>query len=64
MICANCPHDLKDHCKGGVVHGNYKEEARMVPIGWRRPSSPCISRHCQATLCCCLDFVEPEEAKP
>jgi len=26
--CSYCRHSRKDHCKGGVVHGNYKDQMR------------------------------------
>jgi hypothetical protein len=62
MNCARYGCSLKDHCKGGVEHSNYKEEARMVPLKWRRPSKPCQVRHCLVPLCSCVDFVESEVA--
>lgn len=55
-LCSFCRCPLSRHCPGEVSHGNYKEEARMMPIGSRQPKEPCKHRHCLAPLCCCPDF--------
>lgn len=57
MNCARCGCPEKKHCKGGARHISYKDEARMnpKPNGWM-----CSSRHCEATLCSCVDYVAPD----
>lgn len=55
MKCACCNHEDKDHCKGGVKHSTYKDQARMVP---KPKTTACKTRHCTQPLCCCLDFAE------
>jgi hypothetical protein len=57
-ICKRCEHPLSEHCKGGVRHADHKEEARMVPLKYRKGTVTCISRHCENPLCSCVDFIE------
>jgi hypothetical protein len=56
--CARCGHDRRDHCRPGTSHGSYKEEARMVPLEWRRHNVTCITAHRLQPLCSCVDFVD------
>lgn len=58
--CLYCGHPLSDHCKGGIEHTSYKEDARMVPNEMRTGNHTCVSRHCKQPLCCCTDYLEPE----
>ena len=53
--CNRCGHPLKAHCKGGVNHGNYKEDARMIPMEYRSATSPCKTKHCNEPLCSCVE---------
>jgi len=62
MACRFCHHELSDHCKSGVVHGNYKEESRMTPPRWCAVREPCKTRHCLNALCCCTEYKEAEDA--
>ena len=57
--CAFCNHSEKDHCKGGVSHTNYKEDARMLAVADRRHTVTCVSRHCKVALCCCIGYLGP-----
>jgi len=59
MKCEFCNHEDKDHCKGGELHSDHKEDARMVEIKYRKGSRVCVSRHCDQPLCCCLAFIAP-----
>ena len=62
MKCARCGCAASDHCRSNIEHSNYKEEARMVPLDWRRPAAKCKTRHCMVPLCSCVDLVESEAA--
>lgn len=53
--CAYCNHLRSDHCKGNVVHGNYKDTMRMVP---KQRTHTCPSTHCEQALCDCIVFKE------
>ena len=53
MDCACCTHPEKSHCKSGVAHSTYKDQARMTPT----PTlTTCVSRHCTEPICSCLDY--------
>lgn len=55
MSCACCDHAEKAHCKGGVKHTTYKDQARQLP----NPGTyTCKGRHCTEPICCCLNFAE------
>lgn len=57
--CLWCGHPPSDHCKGGVEHTHYKEDARMVPVEMRTGTHTCVSRHCKQPLCSCTEYLEP-----
>lgn len=57
MKCLRCEHVDSDHCKGGVMHFNHKEESRMVPVADRAPKQACAARHCLQPLCSCVELI-------
>lgn len=61
-IC-KCGAPLSDHCPGNVAHGDYKEEARMVPMSYRTRTVTCTTRHCLSAMCSCVDFTPEGGAK-
>jgi hypothetical protein len=56
--CARCEHPLSEHCKGGQVHGDHKDDQRMTPMRYRKGMFKCEVRHCLQPLCSCVDFQE------
>lgn len=60
MNCERCGHSERQHCKGGELHSDHKEDARMIPIKWRKNTVTCGTRHCEEPLCSCVEFVSAE----
>jgi hypothetical protein len=55
--CYVCNHLKKKHCKSGIGHSSYKDQARMV----KSPSiSFCATMHCEEALCSCTSFAATE----
>lgn len=57
-LCGFCSHPRSEHCKGNVPHGDWKTKAGS----YFGKSTPCKGTHCNSPMCCCLEFIEPDQS--
>jgi hypothetical protein len=56
MNDCECGHAEKKHCKPGTSHVNYKDEMKNAGMHMALRTTNCRKAHCNAPMCCCLEF--------
>jgi len=54
-LCGYCNMPSSMHCPGGILHVSDSKAQRHL--------TRCVSRHCLAPMCDCINFVEKNDAE-